>query len=136
MHAKGHQTRRQGEQFAKGYWIEPTVFAGATMDMRVAREEIFGPVLSILRWRTVDEAVALANATEYGLTAAIWSEDLKAALNMARRVESGYVWINGASSHHRGTPFGGRKNSGIGREECLDELLSYTQVKAIHVTMN
>ena len=127
--------RPKGNGFARGYWVEPSVFADVSMSMRVAREEIFGPVLSILRWSTVDEAVALANATEYGLTAAIWTDDLKAALDLARRVEAGYVWINGTSAHHRGTPFGGMKNSGIGREECLDELLSYTQTKAIHITM-
>lgn len=127
--------RPQGSQFEKGYWLQPTVFADVSQDMRIAREEIFGPVLSILRWRELDEAIAIANATEYGLTAAIWSQDIKAALELARKLECGYVWINGASSHHRGTPFGGQKNSGVGREECLDELLSYTQTKAVHLTM-
>ena len=127
--------RPAGAQFDKGYWVEPTVFADVTMDMRVAREEVFGPILSILRWRDVEEVVALANATEYGLTAAIWSRDLKAALDVGRRVDCGYIWINGNAAHHVGTPFGGTKNSGIGREECLDELLSYTQSKAFHISM-
>ncbi len=127
--------RPPGAQFERGYWIEPTVFSGVTMDMRVAREEIFGPVLSILHWNDVDEVVAMANATEYGLTAAIWSQDLQAALSMGRRIDCGYVWINGNSAHHRGTPFGGTRNSGVGREECLEELLSYTQTKAMHIAL-
>ncbi len=127
--------RPAGAQFEKGYWIEPTVFSEASMDMRVAREEIFGPVLSILRWREVDHVVAMANATEYGLTAAIWTQDLKAALDVGRRIDCGYVWINGTSAHYKGTPFGGSKNSGTGREECLEELLSYTQTKAFHISM-
>lgn len=127
--------RPAGLQFKKGYWIELTVFVDATMDMRIAREEIFGPILSILRWREVYEVVAMANATEYGLAAAIWTRDLKVALDVGRRIDCGYVWINGTSGHHIGTPFGGTKNSGIGREECLEELLSYTQTKAFHISM-
>jgi acyl-CoA reductase-like NAD-dependent aldehyde dehydrogenase len=127
--------RPAGAEFERGYWIEPTVFSNVTMDMRIAREEIFGPILSVLRWRDVDQVTAMANATEYGLTAAIWTQDLQAALNLGRRIDCGYIWINGSSSHHRGTPFGGTRNSGIGREECLDELLSYTQTKAFHITL-
>ena len=127
--------RPAGAEFERGYWIEPTVFSNVTMDMRIAREEIFGPILSVLRWRHVDQVAAMANATEYGLTAAIWTQDLQAALNLGRRIDCGYIWINGSSSHHKGTPFGGTRNSGIGREECLDELLSYTQTKAFHITL-
>ena len=95
-----------------------------------SNEEIFGPVLSILRWRDEGEAVAMANATEYGLSAALWTNDLKAAIKMGRKIDCGYVWINTAGSHFLGMPFGGSKNSGVGREECLSELLSYTQSKA------
>jgi len=127
--------RPRGEPFSRGYWVEPTVFADATMDMRIAREEIFGPVLSILRWRTVEEAAAMANATEYGLTTALWTQDFKAAIALGQRIDCGYIWINGTPTHHKGTPFGGTRNSGIGREECLEELLSYTQTKAFHISM-
>jgi len=127
--------RPAGSEFERGYWVEPTVFADVTMDMRVAKEEIFGPVLSILRWDTVEEAIRIANGTEYGLTASIWTNDLKHALRTARAVQSGYIWVNNVSAHHRGTPFGGLKNSGTGREEGLDELLSYTEVKAIHIAL-
>ena len=103
--------------------------------MRIAREEIFGPVLSVFKWRDEQEVYDLANATQYGLTASIWTNDLKTALRAARAVKSGYVWINGASGHFYGTPFGGMKNSGIGNEEGLEELLSYTENKTIHVML-
>jgi acyl-CoA reductase-like NAD-dependent aldehyde dehydrogenase len=125
--------RPPGELFARGWWIEPTLFRQAEPTMRVAREEIFGPVVCALRWRDEDEAIRLANATEYGLTAAVWTRDLQCAMRARRRLEAGTVWINGAGQHFVGTPFGGWKDSGLGGEECLEELLSYTQVKAVHV---
>jgi acyl-CoA reductase-like NAD-dependent aldehyde dehydrogenase len=103
--------------------------------MRIAREEIFGPVLSAFSWHDEDEAIALANATEYGLTASIFTNDIKTAFRAARAVKSGYIWINGASGHFYGTPFGGFKNSGLGREEGIDELMSYTEVKTVHVML-
>lgn len=123
----------EGERFERGYWMEPTVFADVTPEMRIFREEIFGPVLSVIRWSDADEVIEMANGVEYGLTAAIWTESLKTALTTARRVRSGYVWINGVSAHYPGCSFGGMKNSGIGREEGLEELMSYTESKAIHV---
>jgi acyl-CoA reductase-like NAD-dependent aldehyde dehydrogenase len=127
--------RPSGSEFTRGYWIEPTVFAEVKPNMRIAREEIFGPVLSVFSWRDESDAIALANATEYGLTASILTNDIRTALRAARAVKSGYVWINGASGHFYGTPFGGFKNSGIGREEGIDELLSYTEVKTVHVML-
>ncbi len=125
--------RPKGEAFRRGYWLRPTVYGGVTMDMRVAREEIFGPILSILKWTTQDEAISMANATEYGLASGVWTNDLKVAMTFARALQSGFVWINTTARHFVGTPFGGWKNSGLGREECLEELLSYTHNKAIHV---
>lgn len=125
--------RPQGEAFRRGYWISPTVYANVAPTMRIAREEIFGPVLSIMKWRTEDEAVAMANATEYGLAAGVWTHDLATATNMARRLQSGLVWINTTARHFVGTPFGGWKNSGLGVEECLGELLSYTRNKTVHL---
>jgi acyl-CoA reductase-like NAD-dependent aldehyde dehydrogenase len=127
--------RPAGDEFKRGYWLEPTVFADVKPSMRIAREEIFGPVLSVFSWRDEAEAIKLANATEYGLTASIFTNDLAAAFRAARAVKSGYVWINGASGHFYGTPFGGFKNSGLGREEGIDELLSYTEVKTVHVML-
>jgi acyl-CoA reductase-like NAD-dependent aldehyde dehydrogenase len=125
--------RPEGEAFRRGYWIRPTVYANVTPAMRIAREEIFGPVLSIMKWRSEDEAVAMANATEYGLASGVWTHDLRAAFATARRLQSGFVWINTTARHFVGTPFGGWKNSGLGVEECLGELLSYTRNKAVHV---
>lgn len=125
--------RPTGSEFERGYWVRPTLFGDVTPDMRIAKEEIFGPVLSVLRWTTLDEALSIANGTEFGLTASIWTNDIKTALKVAKKVKSGYIWINGFSTHYRGTPFGGMKNSGTGREEGLDELLSYTENKTIHI---
>jgi betaine-aldehyde dehydrogenase len=127
--------RPEGELFKKGYWIEPTVFAEVKRGMRIAQEEIFGPVLSVFKWKDVDEVIEVANSTEYGLTAAIWTRDINTAMTTARKVQSGHIWINGVSGHFKGMPFGGLKNSGIGREEGLEELLSYTEEKAIHIML-
>jgi acyl-CoA reductase-like NAD-dependent aldehyde dehydrogenase len=125
--------RPAGEQFERGYWVEPTVFGDVTMDMRVAREEIFGPVLAVLKWQTADEAIAMANELDLGLTAAVWTNDLKAAMRAVRALQAGLVWVNGLGRHYLGTGFSGWKNSGLGREECLEEVLSYTRVKAVHI---
>jgi len=122
-----------GKQFERGFWVEPTVFGDVTMDMRVAREEIFGPVLVVLKWKTPDEAIAMANELDLGLTAAVWTNDLKAAMSAVRALQSGLVWVNGTGRHYMGTGFSGWKNSGLGREECLEEVLSYTRVKAVHI---
>lgn len=128
-------SRPKGAAFERGYWVRPTVFADVTMDMRIGREEVFGPVLSILKWRTTDEAIEMANCLDMGLTAAIWTNDIRLAMDTARRVESGLVWINGTGRHYMGTGFAGWKNSGLGREECLEEVLSYTQSKSIHIIL-
>jgi acyl-CoA reductase-like NAD-dependent aldehyde dehydrogenase len=127
--------RPAGKQFEKGYWVEPTVFAEVTPQMTIGREEIFGPVLSLFKWKDEKEAIEIANSTAYGLTASIWTNDIKTAFRMAKAVRSGYIWINNASAHYTGTGFGGMKNSGIGREEGLDELLSYTELKTIHIKL-
>jgi betaine-aldehyde dehydrogenase len=127
--------RPTGPQFEKGYWVEPTIFADVTMDMRIAREEVFGPVLSVFKWREVDEVIEMANDLDLGLTAAVWTNDIKTAMDTARRMESGLVWINGTGRHWLGTGFAGWKNSGLGREECLEEILSYTQSKSVHIMM-
>ena len=101
----------------------------------VARDEIFGPVLSVLTVRDEAEAVQVANSVEFGLTAAVWTNDLSQGHRMAAGLDAGYVWINGSARHYWGLPFGGWKSSGVGSEESTEELLSYTQVKAVTVTM-
>ncbi|MFM8480088.1 MAG: aldehyde dehydrogenase family protein [Gammaproteobacteria bacterium] len=124
--------RPPGESFAKGYWIQPTLFADVQPAMRIAREEIFGPVMCALRFETEAQAIALANDSDYGLTAAVWTRDLPRALRVMRTLDAGTVWINTAGQHYVGSPFGGWKDSGLGGEECLEELFSYSQTKAVH----
>jgi len=120
---------------ANGFYIEPTVFADVTPAMRIAREEIFGPVLSVLKWSDEANMLAAVNAVEYGLTASIWTNDLSTAYRTAMAVQAGFVWINEVGKHFLGVPFGGYKQSGIGREECFEEMLSFTQEKNIHVRL-
>ncbi|WP_029008724.1 aldehyde dehydrogenase family protein [Azospirillum halopraeferens] len=125
----------QDPELAGGFFVLPTVFTGVTPDMTIAREEIFGPVLAMLRWTDEAEMLRAVNAVDYGLTCSIWTRDLDRAHRLARAAQAGYVWINTASAHYLGAPFGGVKRSGIGREECLGELLSFTQEKNIHVAL-
>ncbi len=125
--------RPDGKGFERGFWIEPTVFADVTGDMRIATEEIFGPVLSVFKWSDEDEVIEIANSVEYGLSGAVWSKDLSTALRTAQRIKSGYIWVNGVGAHYPAVPFGGFKNSGTGREEAIDDLLSYTEEKAINI---
>jgi acyl-CoA reductase-like NAD-dependent aldehyde dehydrogenase len=120
---------------ADGYFVEPTVFTDVTQDMRIASEEIFGPVQSILRWTDEAKMLADVNSVEYGLTCAIFTNDISTAHRVAAEVEVGYVWINKVGTHFLGAPFGGFKQSGIGREECLAELLAFTQEKNIHIAL-
>jgi betaine-aldehyde dehydrogenase len=110
-----------------------TVFDGVTMEMRIAREEIFGPVLSVLTWSDKDEVIRQANALKYGLTSAVWTRDIQTALEVADQLDTGYVWINGSSTHFLGAPFSGHKSSGTDSEEGIEELYSYTQVKTVSV---
>lgn len=120
---------------ANGHYVEPTVFADVTMNMRLAQEEVFGPILSVIKWSDEDKLFADVNSVEYGLTAAIFTTSLATAHRAASRVESGFVWVNSASSHFLGAPFGGYKQSGVGREESIDELLAFTQIKNINITL-
>lgn len=119
-----------------GYYVEPTVFVDVDPDSALAREEVFGPVLSIFRWSDESELLAAVNRVRYGLTAAIWTNDLSRALRLASQVQAGYVWINDAATHFTGVPFGGQKASGIGREESVEELQSYTQLKSINIRLD
>ena len=120
---------------ARGCFVEPTIFADVTADMTIAREEIFGPVLAVRRWS--DEAAMMeeVNALDLGLTCSIWCRDLSTAHRAAARVEAGFVWINEVGRHFLGAPFGGVKQSGIGREEGIGELLAFTHEKNIHVNL-
>ena len=116
-----------------GYYLAPTLFDRVEPGHLIATEEIFGPVLSVLDWRDRDDLIAQANATRYGLTANIITNDLDWALDAARRVHAGCVWINGRGQHFLETPFGGYKNSGLGAEGSMESLLSYTRTKVVHI---
>jgi len=119
-------------ELRKGFFVEPTIFDGVRSEMRIAREEIFGPVMSVMTWTDYEEMLSMANGLDYGLTAAIITGDLAVAMETAERIEAGYVWIN-SSGRYLGSPYGGWKLSGIGREECIDELLSYTRTKNVNL---
>ncbi len=121
---------------ANGNFIAPTIFADVTPDMRIAREEIFGPVLAVRRWSDETDMLAEVNGLDVGLTCAIWTRDLATAHRTAARVEAGFVWINEVGRHFLGAPFGGVKQSGIGREEGIGELLSFTHEKNIHINLS
>ncbi|MDB5650505.1 MAG: aldehyde dehydrogenase [Hyphomicrobiales bacterium] len=127
--------RPDDPKLASGFFLEPTVFAGVTTAMRIAKEEVFGPVLSILRWSDEPQMLSDVNNIEFGLTCSIWTNDVRKAHQLAADVQAGVVWINEVSRHFLGAPFGGYKQSGLGREECLEELLSYTQEKHVHINL-
>ena len=111
------------------------MFADVTPEMRIAREEIFGPVLSVMRWTEYEKMIAVVNELDYGLTCSIWTNDLALAHETMMAVDAGYVWINDVGTHYLGMPFGGVKHSGLGREETLDELLDCTRIKTVNLRM-
>jgi acyl-CoA reductase-like NAD-dependent aldehyde dehydrogenase len=120
----------------KGYFLQPTVFGGVTASMTIAREEIFGPVLAAIEFGDVDEAIARANETSYGLAAAVWTRDIKKAHYVAKKLQAGTVWINTYIVYDTAAPFGGYKQSGFGREMSVHALEHYTQVKSVWVDLN
>lgn len=119
-----------------GFWIEPTILAGVSNDMRIAQEEVFGPVLVVIPYNNDDEAIVTANDSEYGLAASIWSTDNARALAMADRIQAGSVWINDAHQINCQVPFGGYKQSGVGRELGPDALDAYTEIKTVHLDLS
>ena len=120
----------------KGYFVQPTVFADVTPEMTISREEIFGPVLAAIEFADLDEAIAKANDTQYGLAAGVWTRDIKKAHYVARKLQAGTVWINTYNVYDTAAPFGGYKQSGFGREMSAHALQHYTQVKSVWVDLN
>ncbi len=120
-----------GKDFKEGFFLEPTIFTEVTNAMAIAREEIFGPVLSVIRFSEVEEALKIANDTPYGLAAMLWTKDLEKANTISRKLRCGTVWVNTYGGFYNEAPFGGYKQSGFGRELGLDGLLEYTQTKHI-----
>lgn len=119
-----------------GYYIEPTLFDGVDSSMTIAREEIFGPVLSTLTFRTTEEAFKIANDTIYGLASAIWTRDISTAMKAARTIKAGSVWINCFDAGDITTPFGGFKQSGFGRDKSLHALEKYTDLKSVWIDLS
>jgi acyl-CoA reductase-like NAD-dependent aldehyde dehydrogenase len=116
-----------------GHYVVPTLFDDVRPDMRIAQEEIFGPVVSVIPWEDEDDVVRAMNDVDYGLSAAIWTNDLTRALRVSREVEAGIVYVNGRAGA-AGMPFGGVKDSGMGRLQCLEDLIANTQTKSINIS--
>ncbi|MBI3144130.1 MAG: aldehyde dehydrogenase [Pseudogulbenkiania sp.] len=123
----------QRPECGKGWFVEPTVFTHVHNDMRIAQEEVFGPVLSIIRFKDEQEAVAIANDVRFGLGAGVWTQDMGRAFRMAERIQAGTVWINTYRAVSYMSPFGGYKDSGIGRENGIDAVNEYLQRKSVWI---
>ncbi|MGZ8868742.1 MAG: aldehyde dehydrogenase family protein, partial [Thermoanaerobaculia bacterium] len=119
----------------KGYFVKPTIFDDVQPEMKIAREEIFGPVLATIRCKDADDAVAKGNATVYGLAAAVWTRDVSKAHRIARALKAGTVWVNTYNLYDPALPFGGFKESGFGRDQGRDALEKYTQTKSVWVNL-
>ena len=124
--------KNSSDELKNGFFINPTIFDQVNPDMRIGKEEIFGPVMAVFKWDDYENMLSMVNGLEYGLTSMIVTENLKLAMETSDRVEAGYVWIN-SSGRYLGAPYGGWKESGLGQEECLDELISYTQIKNVNM---
>jgi acyl-CoA reductase-like NAD-dependent aldehyde dehydrogenase len=136
--AEGAEVATGGEratELGDGYFVQPTIFTGVRNDMRIAQEEIFGPVAAVIEVADVDEAIAVANDTIYGLAAAVWTNDLTKAHKVAKGIKAGTVWINGSGMVDPSVSFGGYKQSGFGRELGLHSMEAYTEVKSVWVNL-
>jgi aldehyde dehydrogenase (NAD+) len=123
------------DHLKKGWFVQPTIFEEVSNSATIAREEIFGPVLAVIRYRDMEEAIAMANDSIYGLGGAVFSRDIPKAIAIAKRIRTGTVWINDFHLLNALAPFGGYKQSGVGREMGPQGLLEFTQVKHIHVDL-
>ena len=123
---------RQGTE---GYFIQPTIFSGVSEDMKIMQEEIFGPVCSISKFSTEEEAIKVGNSTTYGLAAAVHTTNLNTAINVSNKLKAGTVWVNTYNTLHHQLPFGGYKESGIGRELGEAALDNYTHVKTVSIRL-
>ncbi len=117
----------------KGWFVEPTVFADVKNNMRIAQEEVFGPVLSVIKFKDEDEALAIANDVRFGLGAGVWTSDIGRAFRMSQRIQAGTVWVNTYRAVSYMAPFGGFKDSGLGRENGIDAIRDYLQVKSVWI---
>jgi aldehyde dehydrogenase (NAD+) len=126
--------RASGAECGDGWFVEPTIFGGVNNAMRIAQEEVFGPVLSVIPFRDEEEALAIGNDVVYGLAAGVWTQSMRRALMMADRLQAGTVWVNTYRAVSYLSPFGGYKRSGIGRESGQEMLKEYVQVKSVWIS--
>ena len=117
-----------------GWFVEPTIFAGVRNDMRIAQEEVFGPVLSVIPFKDEDEAIAIGNDVVYGLAAGVWTQSMRRAFLMAEKLQAGTVWINTYRAVSYLSPFGGYKRSGLGRESGQEMIKEYLQTKSVWIS--
>ncbi|HTY55407.1 MAG TPA: aldehyde dehydrogenase [Candidatus Binataceae bacterium] len=118
----------------EGWFVEPTIFTNVTNEMRIAREEVFGPVLAAIPFKDEDDAARIANDSKYGLAAGVWTQSIRRALRMAEKLQAGTVWVNTYRAISYMTPFGGYKRSGLGRENGLEAIREYMQVKSVYIS--
>ncbi|MBI3579787.1 MAG: aldehyde dehydrogenase, partial [Ignavibacteriales bacterium] len=123
----------QTPELSNGFFVEPTIFTNVDNKMTIAREEIFGPVLSVIQYETEDQAIAMANDSIYGLGGGVWSKSKERAMSIAKRLRTGTVWINEWHLISEKAPFGGYKQSGVGREFGIEGLKEYTEAKHLHI---
>jgi acyl-CoA reductase-like NAD-dependent aldehyde dehydrogenase len=117
-----------------GWFVEPTVFTGVKNSMRIAQEEVFGPVLAVIPFRDEDEALEIGNDVIFGLAAGVWTEDMRRAISMSDRLQAGTVWVNTYRAFSYTTPFGGYKRSGLGRENGQEAIHEYMQTKSVWIS--
>ena len=139
--AEGAQCRLGGKaatgtrpECGQGQFVEPTIFTEVRNDMRIAQEEVFGPVLSVIRFKDDDEAVAIANDSLYGLAAGVWTQNIRRAISLPRRLKVGIVWVNMYRAVSYMSPFGGYKRSGVGRENGIEAIREYLQTKSVWIS--
>jgi aldehyde dehydrogenase (NAD+) len=136
---EGAETRLGGDKANRpecgdGWFVEPTIFTGVNNAMRIAQEEVFGPVLSVIPFNDEDEAVAIGNDVVYGLAAGVWTQDIRRAITMAERLQAGTVWVNTYRVVSYMSPFGGYKASGLGRENGQEMIRDYMQTKSVWIS--
>ena len=124
-----------GSKPQRGYFVSPVIFTAVNAKMRIAQEEIFGPVLSVLTFREESEAVALANGVAYGLAASVWTNNLGRAIRMARAIQAGMVWVNTVEYWEPSVPYGGQKQSGLGEDFGLEAYHTYTKAKSVFINL-
>jgi aldehyde dehydrogenase (NAD+) len=125
---------RSGPGYGAGQFVEPTIFTGVHNGMRIAQEEVFGPVLSVIPFKDEEDAVRIGNDIRFGLAAGVWTQSLHRAMHMSQRLRAGTVWVNNYRSTSFTTPFGGFKNSGLGREGGVEAVKEFLEVKSVWIS--